>query len=89
MTLYLKRKLGHAGIQNNTTKSAFSNLFSTESACLSTSIVLSRYVKFALDNQDNFTLDNDSDIKNDDSLEIEPRDPNRLDDPDEPDSIYD
>lgn len=71
-------KLGRIGTQNNTTISAFPNVFYIRAAYLSNNIALSRYVNSAHSNWDNYNQDNDfmSDTANNDSPESEPEDLN-------------
>lgn len=84
-------KLGRTGIRNNTTMSAFPDLFYTGAANLSNGIALSKYVNSARGNWDNYNQDNDfmSDTANDDGPESEPEAPNRPGvNPDDPDELY-
>ena len=84
-------KLGRTGTQNNTTMSAFPNLFYTGAAHLSNGIALSQYVNSARGNWDNYNQDNDfmSNTANDDGLESEPEDLNRVGiHPDDPNKLY-
>lgn len=62
--------------------SAFLDIFYIRSTHFSNGIVLSRYIKSARDNWDNFNLDNRfiSNIANNDSPKSEPKDFNRLGD---------
>ena len=82
-------------MSNNTAMSAFPNFFYIESAHLSNSIALSRYIDSVRGNWNNFNLDNGSisDTANNDGLESEPKDPNgsgdNPDDPNKLDGIYD
>ncbi len=71
-------KLSHTGIQNNTTISAFPNLFYIGASNLSNGIALTRYVNSACGNWNNYNQNDDviSDIANDDSSESEPKDSN-------------
>ncbi len=84
-------KLGRTGTRNNTTISAFPDLFYTGATHLSNGIALNRYVNSARGNQDNYNQDDDviSDTANNDGPESEPEDPNRPEvDPDDPDEFY-
>ncbi len=84
-------KLGHTGTWNNTTISAFPNLFYTGATHLSNGIALTRYVNSAPSNWDNYNQDDNimSETANDDGPESEPKDLNRPEvDPDDPDELY-
>lgn len=75
-----KEKLGRTGIRNNSAMSAFPDMWYIGAGRLSSGKVLSRYVKSARGNWDNYNQDDESssDAAGDDDPESEAEDPDEL-----------